>query len=145
MSIMDVIEISSQGMGAERVRLEVTASNIANVNTTRTPEGGPYKKKGVLFETKKINSFENMLDSELKENIKGVEAIDLITDNTEPIKKYDPQHPDSDEQGYVAYPNISISAEMVDMIAASRAYQANTSVFENAKTVVRNLIDLLRV
>ncbi|HID02421.1 MAG TPA: flagellar basal body rod protein FlgC, partial [Desulfobacterales bacterium] len=118
MDIFTTFDISASALKAQRIRLNTISSNMANVETTSTPEGGPYKKKSVYFQTKPI-SFKEEMDN----SIRGVEVTKIVEDKTEPKKIYDPSHPDAAEDGYVAMPNISVLKEMVDMMSATRAYE----------------------
>lgn len=142
MSIFNTMDIGMQGLGAQRVRLEVTAGNLANINTTRTATGGPYVRKEVAFRTTDINdSFQNVLN----ESLNGVEAYEILNTNDPFIMRYEPGHPDADENGYVAYPNINIASEMVNMMSATRSYEANISLVTSAKQTASELLDLLKV
>ena len=142
MSFLTAFNISASGMSAERLRINVISSNIANINTTRTPEGGPYKRKDVVFEASPIenkNSFANQLELET------VKVKNVVEDNRPPILKYDPSHPDADKDGYVKMPNINLMEEMVNLINASRSYEANVQVMRSAKDMVSKTIEILRV
>lgn len=116
MDIFTSFDISASALKAQRIRLNTISSNMANVETTSTPEGGPYKKKSVYFQTKPM-SFKGELDK----SIKGVEVTKIIEDTSEPKKIYDPSHPDAADDGYVEMPNISVLKEMVDMMSATRS------------------------
>ncbi|MBN1971603.1 MAG: flagellar basal body rod protein FlgC [Candidatus Delongbacteria bacterium] len=153
------IEISATGLHAQRKRMDAIASNIANVNTTRTAEGTPYKRKFTVFEENiKVNRFQELLDDEKlklmttdknhlipEENIiwddtlSGVRS-DIVEDENAYKIIYDPSHPDADEKGYVKMPDINIVMEMTEMIAASRAYEANTSAINAAKGMAKNAL-----
>jgi len=139
MDIFTTFDISASALKANRIRLNTISSNIANVETTSTPEGGPYKKKSVYFETKPI-SFKNELDTSLQ----GVEVTKIIEDNEEPKRIYDPSHPDAGDDGYVAMPNISVIKEMVDMMSATRSYEANTTVIKSAKRMALKALEIGR-
>ncbi len=142
MSFLTAFNISASGMSAERLRINVISSNIANINTTRTPEGGPYKRKDVVFEASLIenkNSFANQLELET------VKVKNIVEDNRPPILKYDPSNPDADKDGYVKMPNINLMEEMVNLINASRSYEANVQVMRSAKDMVSRTIEILRV
>ncbi len=144
-----ILNISATGLTAQRLRMDVISDNIANVNTTRTPEGGPYRRKIILFsEIQKeknddfISVFENLKSNELDG---GVKVVGIIDDNKTPLKKvYDPNHPDAGPDGYVNYPNINIVSEMVDMISASRAYEANLQVVGTFRNMSIRAIDILK-
>ncbi|HZS44093.1 MAG TPA: flagellar basal body rod protein FlgC, partial [Blastocatellia bacterium] len=124
-----------------RARLEVVASNLANSNTTRTPEGGPYKRRDVVFSVTDIGS---EFSSELDRAAKGVEINEIRPDNSPPVRQYNPGHPDADAQGYVLMPNINPIEETVNMMGATRAYQSNLTVFNSVKDMVRSTIDMLK-
>ena len=142
MSFLTAFNISANGMSAERLRINVISSNIANINTTRTPEGGPYRRKDVIFEATPIND-ENSFEKQLK--LETVKVKDIVEDSRPPILKYDPSHPDADKDGYVKMPNINIMEEMVNLINASRSYEANVQVMRSAKDMITRTIDILRV
>ena len=139
MDIFTTFDISASALKANRIRLNTISSNIANVETTSTPEGGPYKKKSVYFKTKPI-SFKDELDTSLQ----GVEVTKIIEDNEEPKRIYDPSHPDAGDDGYVAMPNISVIKEMVDMMSATRSYEANTTVIKSAKRMALKALEIGR-
>lgn len=139
MDIFTTFEVSASALKAQRTRLNTISSNLANVETTSTPEGGPYKKKSVYFQTKQI-SFKDQLDS----SIQGVEVAKILEDTEEPRKLYDPSHPDAGEDGYVAMPNISVLKEMVDMTSATRSYEANTTVIKSAKRMMLKALEIGR-
>src|SRR5882724_5227922 len=141
MGLLDSMTIASQGMTAERTRLEVIASNLANANTTRTPEGGPYRRRDVIFSTTDIQSG---FSSELDRASHGVEVQEIVPDNSQPVRRYEPGHPDADAQGYVSMPNINPLEETVNMMTATRAYQSNLTVFNAAKDMARATIDILK-
>ncbi len=139
MDIFTAFDVSASALKAQRVRLDTISSNIANVETTSTPEGGPYKKKSVYFQTKQV-SFKDQLDA----SIQGVEVTKIIEDTEEPKRIYDPSHPDAEEDGYVAMPNISVLKEMVDMMSATRSYEANTTVIKSAKRMALKALEIGR-
>ena len=139
MDIFTSMDISASALKSQRIRLNTISSNLANVETTSTPEGGPYKKKSVYFQTKPM-PFKEQLDNSMQ----GVEVTKIIEDTTEPRKIYDPSHPDAAEDGYVAMPNISVLKEMVDMMSATRAYEANTTVIKSAKRMALKALEIGR-
>lgn len=139
MDIFTTFDISASALKAQRIRLNTISSNLANVETTSTPEGGPYKKKSVYFQTKAI-SFKEELDS----SIQGVEVTKILEDTDPPKKVYDPSHPDAAEDGYVDMPNISVLKEMVDMMSATRSYEANTTVIKSAKRMALKALEIGR-
>ncbi len=139
MDLFTTFDISASALKAQRTRLNTISSNMANVETTSTPEGGPYKKKSVIFQTKPV-PFKEELDA----SIKGVEVTKIVADESEPRKIYDPSHPDADDDGYVAMPNISILKEMTDMMSATRSYEANTTVIKSAKRMALKALEIGR-
>ncbi len=139
MDIFTTFEVSASALKAHRIRLNTISSNLANVETTSTPEGGPYKKKSVYFQAKPV-SFKDELDA----SIQGVEVVKILEDTEEPKRIYDPSHPDAEEDGYVAMPNISVLKEMVDMMSATRSYEANTTVIKSAKRMALKALEIGR-
>jgi len=132
-SVFSSFGVSMSGMTAQRRKLDAVASNIANAQTTRTAEGGPYRRKDVSFE-------EVSFDDHLYGGVSAIETVDKETPGT---KVYDPSHPDADGTGFVTYPNVNPVDEMVSMIAASRAYEANVQVFNASKSMITKSFDLL--
>jgi len=141
MDIFTTFQISGSALKANRIRLNTISSNLANVETTSTPEGGPYKKKSVYFESKPL-SFKDQLDSNLQNGAQGVEVTKIIEDQEPPQKVYNPSHPDANEDGYVELPNISVLKEMVDMMSATRAYQANVTTIKSAKRMALKALEI---
>ena len=139
MSFMDAFQISASGLSAERLRINVISSNIANINTTRTKEGGPYKRKDVVFEAAPLEK------KSFEENLKQVKVTEIVEDKRPPIMKYDPSHPDANENGYVAFPNINIMEEMVNLINASRSYEANVTTLKATKDMAMRTMEILKV
>ena len=133
--------ISGSALKAQKMRLDTVASNLANVETTSTPEGGPYKKKSVYFETRPL-SFKNTLDNSLSQRAQGVAVTKILADESEPQKIYNPSHPDADDNGYVSMPNVNVLAEMVDMMSATRSYQANVTVIKSAKRMALKALEI---
>ena len=140
------IEVSASGLSAERLAMDVIANNIANVNTTRTPQGGPFKRQLVEFQQKPDAS--NQTDSLDGNNPSaadaGVQAVGIVNDNGPDKMVYDPSHPDADANGYVHMPNIEVVKEMVDMMSASRAYEANVSAIQESRTMGTSTLGILR-
>lgn len=138
MALFTGMNINASGMSAQRLRMDVISENIANANTTRTKEGGPYVRKNVIL-TEKINhtnSFGAVLNRTLNGVSSGVKATAITKDtDTDMNIVYDPSHPDADENGYVTYPNVNIVTEMTDLIDATRSYEANTTAFEASKNI----------
>ncbi len=167
-------EISSSALRAERIRINTISSNLANVNTTRTSEGGPYARKEVIFKAKPLHDkfwFENkmflrplvfhlfylpdFIRERIEENIKDtkipvdysfskVEVDGVIEDPRPPVMKYDPGHPDADEEGYVAYPNINPIEEMVNLISAQRAFEANVNAINVTRQIANFALEIGR-
>ncbi|EIU4081119.1 flagellar basal body rod protein FlgC [Campylobacter jejuni] len=163
MAYLSDFDISGYGLSAQRFRMNVISSNIANANTTRTAEGGPYRRREVIFKAtdfdkllnERINKdnnflkYENPLNDpsspeEAKPAIQSVVVDKVVRDDKDFRMKYDPSHPDANAEGYVAHPNVNPVIEMADLIEATRAYQANVSAFTSAKTIAQSAIDLLR-
>ena len=136
MSLFSALNVSGSGMAAQRLRAEVIVQNLANADTTRTPEGGPYRRKDVVFES--------VLSSELGSGADEVAVSEIRTDSREPIRRYMPGHPDADKDGYVAMPRVNPAEDMVDLLGASRGYQANVAAVTAVKDLIHRSIDLLR-
>lgn len=146
MSFFNSMNISSSGLAAQRLRMNVLSSNLANANTTRTPEGGPYKRQDVVFEANPVpvSRFEELLDKDFGTQIKEVKVIDIHKDERPPRRQFDPSHPDSDTEGYVSLPNIDVMTEMVNMIMATRSYEANSTALNSAKQMAQKAIEIGR-
>ena len=141
MSLFSVLNVSSSGMSAQRLRAEVLVQNLANADTTRTPDGGPYRRKDVVFESASVGeTFSSLLEGELT----GVAVAEIKTDEGEPLKRYMPGHPDADKDGYVAMPRVNPAEDMVDLLSAQRGYQANVAAVSAVKDMIHRSIDLLR-
>ncbi len=139
------MRITSSGMTANRMRMNTIASNIANVNTTRTPEGGPYRRKDVVFEAMTdAKSFGEILTRPEDVAKQRVQVSDVTVDMKAPLLKYEPNHPDANEEGYVAYPNIDLMTEMTNMIQATRAYEANVSAMGAIKDMAITSLEIGR-
>ncbi len=135
MRLFDSLEIAGSSLTAHRLWMDLISQNLANVNTTRTPEGGPYKRRVPVF-AERLQSMNN--------DFKGVGVERIEADDLPPRMVYQPEHPDADAQGYVAYPNVNVVREMTDMMVATRAYEANLMVVESAKEIWGSAIDVLR-
>ena len=142
MSIFGAIDVAASGMTAERLRLDVISNNIANVNTTRTAEGGPYRRQFVVFEPRQgdASSFSQVMAGQLQLN--GVRVSGIRKDDSPLRMVYEPGHPDADADGYVKMPNINIITEMVDMMTASRAYEANVTSVNVAKSMMLKALEI---
>lgn len=138
--------ISSSGMAAQRMRMNTISSNIANINTTRTPEGGPYRRKDVLFESMpEVRNFGEILGvNSPRADMQRVQVTDVVSDRKAPLLKYEPDHPDANEEGYVAYPNINLMEEMTNMIQATRAYEANVQSLQSSKDMALSALEIGR-
>jgi flagellar basal-body rod protein FlgC len=170
MNLFGLMDVSASALKAERVRAEVVASNMANAETTRTPEGGPYQRHHVVFEAEGGGSFQESLVDQMdglsagfKSRLKnsfvgglsgsvtaanstpgGVEVAGVISDASAPLKRYDPQHPDAGADGFVAYPDINPLTEMVDLMGATRSYGMNASAVQAEKSMVTSSFDILK-
>jgi len=141
MGILDVMKISASGLQAQRTRMEAIATNMANAQTTRTDEGGPYRKKEVVFVPADVSD-DREFGSMLQEKMEGVQ-VEEVVESPKPFEQtYDPYHPDADANGYVTYPNVNVMEEMSDMIAATRAYEANINVVDSAKEMFTRALDI---
>ena len=148
MDVNDILAISASALRAERLRLDVISSNLANANTTRTPEGGPYRRHNVVFESHLMEagarSAEADFDTLSAEAVRTVEVTRVVED-TSPLRQvFDPGHPDANAEGYVAYPNVNPVAEMVDLMAATRAYEANVAAVNATKRVLEAALSIGR-
>jgi flagellar basal-body rod protein FlgC len=127
------MEVSSSGLTAERTRMNVAASNLANASTTRGPGGGPYARQNVVLQaTPSYGAVAGATAGGTGESVRGVQVAQIVADPAPPRLEYDPGHPDADASGYVAYPNVNPIEEMVDMITASRAYEAGVTALDTA-------------
>lgn len=143
MDFFDAINTSSSGLSAQRIRMNLISGNLANVRTTRTQDGGPYRRKEAIFAAQPLNaSFKDILAERENHPLKGVNVVEIIEDPNPPVMKYNPQHPDADEQGYVALPNINLMEEMVNMISASRSYEANVTALKAAKDMAIKALEI---
>lgn len=138
--------ISSSGMAAQRMRMNTISSNIANINTTRTPEGGAYRRKDVIFESMpEVKNFGEILGvNNPRADMQRVQVTDIISDRKAPLLKYEPDHPDANEDGYVAYPNINLMEEMTNMIQATRSYEANVQSLQSSKDMALSALEIGR-
>lgn len=145
MGFFDALNISASGLSAQQIRMNVISSNLANVNTTRTPQGGPYQKKDVVFASETAGStFKNILDSQTAEKLSGVKVTGIVTDTRSPLLKYDPSHPDANEEGYVATPNVNVVEEMVNMVSATRSYEAGVASINATKNMAIKALEIGR-
>ncbi len=145
MRLDNIFDINGSAMKAQMMRIEVLSSNIANVNVTRTPEGGPYRRRDVVFESTPFQkSLEREMQSGKESSAVGVSVKKVIEDQSPFLLKYDPKHPDAGEDGYVRMPNINIVSEMVNIQAASKSYEANISVILTAKNMISKTFEIGR-
>ncbi|PIT99178.1 MAG: flagellar basal body rod protein FlgC [Bdellovibrionales bacterium CG10_big_fil_rev_8_21_14_0_10_45_34] len=145
MDFLSGMRVSSSGMAAQRKRLDTISSNIANVNTTRTAEGGPYRRKDVvLVSVPDQKTFGEILTDESQRAVSQVQVDDIHIDRGAPLLKYEPNHPDANAQGYVAYPNINVMEEMTNMIQATRSYEANVSTMNATKKMALSALEIGR-
>ena len=138
--------ISGSGMAAQRARMNSISSNIANINTTRTPEGGPYRRKDVVFEAMPdAQSFGEVMGvTDPRADFQRVQVTDVISDKKAPLLKLEPNNPDANEDGYVAYPNVNLMEEMTNMIQASRSYEANVQAIQATKDMALSALEIGR-
>ncbi len=145
MSLFGAISISASGMDAQRIRAELISENLANADTTRTPDGGPYKRKDAVFTSAPLEgSFAQAMSEFASGPPQGVTVSQIAVDDSEPERRYLPGHPDADPDGYVAFPKIDPASEMVDLMSASRGYQANVAAISSVKDMIARSIDLFR-
>ena len=143
MDFFDALHISSSGLSAQRLRMNLIAANLANMNTTRTKAGGPYRRKDPVFAAQApAASFREMLGMRRRELLKEVAVVGMVEDSRPPIKKHDPTHPDADENGYVSMPNINLMEEMVNMISATRSYEASVTAIQSAKAMALKALEI---
>jgi flagellar basal-body rod protein FlgC len=145
MSLLSSLSVSASGLEAQRARAEVLAENIANSDTTRTPEGGPYRRKSVVFETAPATtSFASVFSSEIANTSQGVRVSEVRIDDSAPEKRYMPGHPDADKDGYVSLPKSNPAEDMVDLMSTSRSYEANVSAMSAMKDMISRSIDIFK-
>lgn len=147
MSFFKAMDISSSGLAAQRIRMNVLSANLANAQSTRGEDGGPYKRRDVVFSAQPTgNMFEDYLHetSGTGTELRKVQVVDIHKDTNAPRRVYDPQHPDADAQGYVEMPNIQVMTEMVNMIAATRAFEADSTVLNDSKAMALKALEIGR-
>ncbi len=144
MSLFSLLSVGASGMSAQRARAELLVENLANAETTRTPEGGPYRRKDAVFQTTTIDSpFASVFNSELQ-SVRGVGVSDIVVDTSDPDLRYIPGHPDANKDGYVAFPKSDTAADMVDLMGAARSFDANVAAMAAVKDMIQRSIDLAR-
>ena len=141
MELFRSFQISGSALTAEKLRIDIVAGNLANIQTTRTAAGGPYRRKTVVFSTRLARAAKRVPPAFRG---RGVRVAALVEDPNPPRQEYDPEHPDADAQGFVAYPNIDLAKEMTDLITASRAYEANTTAVNTAKSLYLKALEIGR-
>ena len=143
MDLFNAMNVGASALNAQRERMNVIASNLANIHTTRTPEGGPYRKKSVVFEAGSPESpFERQLNDNLEKHVQGVHVREIAESGASPQKVFDPSHPDADSEGYVLMPDINLMSEMVDMISATRSYEANVTAVNASKNMAAKALEI---
>ena len=140
MGLLDTLQITASGLTAQRLRLQTVASNMANARTTRTEEGGPYKKQLPLLEAVRDEPF----GSEMDRAMSRVEVMGVVESEEPPVMVHDPGHPDADADGYVAYPNVNVLEEMVDLMTTARTYEANANVLEMTDMMANTALEIGR-
>jgi flagellar basal-body rod protein FlgC len=140
----DSVDVSASALSAERLRMNTISSNLANAQTTRTPEGGPYRRKDPVFEASPVQEFSKVLQGEMEVPMHKVKVVDIVSDQGPPKMVYQPDHPDANPEGYVAMPNINTMEEMVNLITASRTYEANVTAINIAKGMMNKALEIGR-
>lgn len=145
MDFFDALQTSASGLTAQRLRMNLIAGNLANVNTTRTGDGGPYRRKDlVLSATPEGRTFADVLKAQQDGVPVTVKPVAIVEDERPPLRKYDPGHPDADGDGYVLLPNINVTEEMVNLVSASRSYEANVAAVKAAKSMAQKALEIGR-
>jgi flagellar basal-body rod protein FlgC len=145
MNVFKSFAVSASALSAQRTRMDLISSNLANVHTTRTPTGGPYVRKDVVFSAQPSSeSFQRVLSDEMGGQTSEVRVAGIINDPRPALMKYEPDHPDADEKGYVAMPNINVLEEMVNMMAATRGYEANVTALQATKSMITKALEIGR-
>ena len=142
MDYLHAVDISSSGMDYQRLRLEIIAANIANANSTRSVNGVTYKPLEAVATSPALVGGAQSFESHFSAHLQGIERVDVIEKNTAPRMVYSPNHPDANEDGFVAFPNVDISASMVDLISATRSYEANVKVLNAAKSMALRALEI---
>lgn len=147
MNIHDSLKLSATGLSAERLRMDVISANIANANSTRSEKGGPYRRQVTLLAPgEEKSSFQKILEAKDKPeaNLTGVRVVGIVEDPSPPKTVYDPSHPDANKDGYVSYPNVDVMKEMIELITASRAYEANVTALNSSKSMFLKTLEIGR-
>jgi flagellar basal-body rod protein FlgC len=140
MSLQRAFIIAGSGLVAQRSRMETVASNLANARTTRTPEGGPYRRLSPVFVAQPLGS---AFAEQLAANLRGVRVQEIVADPSPPVLRFEPGHPDADARGFVAYPNVDPVREMVDMLSATRSYEAGVTVVRSVRDMLRTTLEII--
>jgi flagellar basal-body rod protein FlgC len=140
MNLLDTLSVTASGLTAQRVRMQTVATNMANARTTRTAEGGPYRRRMPVFEARPTQSF----GSELEMEMKRVHVTEIAESDDPFVRVFDPGHPDANADGYVDFPNVNVLEEMVDLMLTARAYEANTKVVDSTKNMARSALEIGR-
>ncbi|MBZ5628369.1 MAG: flagellar basal body rod protein FlgC [Acidobacteriia bacterium] len=144
MNLFGMLDLSGSALTAERQRAEIATANMANAETTKTEEGGPYVRQLALFRAIRNRGFGNALHDAMAPYSRGVRVAAIVSDNTTPVRRYEPGHPDADSQGYVSFPAINPVEEMTDLMSAVRAYQMNIAAVQSSKNMIQQSLDILR-
>ncbi|MEK6709447.1 MAG: flagellar basal body rod protein FlgC [Nitrospinota bacterium] len=149
MDIFQAMQISASGLAAQRLRMNILASNLANANTTKTPEGGPFRRKDVSFEPVGLSALNPAanegrvsFESEFERQLQGVQVGQIVQDAREPRKVHDPTHPDADKEGYVAMPNINTISEMIGIMNSQRSYEAGVTAINAGKAMINKALTI---
>ena len=144
MNLFGMLGLSGTALTAERQRAEIVTANMANAETTRTEAGGPYKRKLVVFRSEDPSSFPQILNASFRQQQAGVRVEQVVADPAPPEMRWEPNHPDANTQGFVAYPNIDPVKEMADLMSAVRSYEMNSSAVQATKQMIQQAIEILR-
>ena len=145
MNFLDALQTSSSGLSAQRIRMNLISSNLANVNTIRSEDGGPYKRKEPVFAAVPMEkTFQNIVRDKMNEHLNEVKVVSVVEDQRQPISKYEPGHPAADKEGYIKMPNINVIEEMVNMMMASRSYEANVAAVNATKKMAMKALEIGR-
>ncbi len=140
----DALDVSASALSAERTRMNTISSNLANAQTTRAPEGGPYRRKDVVFEAQPTRSFASVLEGQMEVPLHQVKVADVVSDQGPPKLLHQPEHPDANAEGDVAYPNVNTMEEMVNLITASRTYEANITAINVSRNMMNKALEIGR-
>ena len=140
----DSMDVSASALSAERLRMNTISSNLANAQTTRTAEGGPYRRKDPVFEAQPVDDFSRVLAGAMDVPLHKVKVVEVVSDQNAPKMVYQPEHPDANPEGYVAMPNVNPMEEMVNLITASRTYEANVTAMSVARNMMHRALDIGR-